>query len=182
MGSDSEVQETDSEVQNEKGFSENETTAKIGMNANDLFIVAERVNRVVVSGVTVGHIDEIEKSLSGNDLVLEGRVNGGKSYLVEVRGSGGLRLPSGVVADLMGDGFELRFDSCDQVKFLVSGGQDFVRAGVVKVFGLNSSPDQEVLFWELRNSLLDWSRYSEEGGVVHQNGRSNCSFGEISYL
>ncbi|GBO32627.1 hypothetical protein AVEN_41520-1 [Araneus ventricosus] len=95
---------------------------------------------------------------------LEGGVNAGKSCLVEDSGSGGLGLPSGVVADLMDDGFELRSDSCDPEKFLVSGSQDFVRAGVVKVFVLDLSPDQEVLFWELRNSLLGWSRYSEEGG------------------
>ncbi|GBO09200.1 hypothetical protein AVEN_209066-1 [Araneus ventricosus] len=66
---------------------------------------------------------------------------------VEDNVSGGLVLSSGVVADLMGDGFDLMSDSCDQEKFLVSRNQDFVRAGVVKVFELNLSPDQEGLFW-----------------------------------
>ncbi|GBL93028.1 hypothetical protein AVEN_54659-1 [Araneus ventricosus] len=119
------------------------------MNADDLFIVVKRVNRAVSrSGVIVGHIEEIEKGLSGNDMVLEGGINAGKSCLVEDSGRMdlGLGLPSDGVADLMGDGFELRSDSCDQEKFLVSVCQDFVRAGVGKVFGLNLSPDQEVLF------------------------------------
>ncbi|GBL86449.1 hypothetical protein AVEN_164605-1 [Araneus ventricosus] len=66
------------------------------MNANDLFIVAERVNSAIGSGVNVGHVDELEKGLSGNDVVLKGEVNAGKLCLVEDSGSGGFGLP-GVV-------------------------------------------------------------------------------------
>ncbi|GBN54073.1 hypothetical protein AVEN_157455-1 [Araneus ventricosus] len=100
-------------------------------------------------------------------MVLKGGVNAGKLCLVEDTGSGGFGLPSGVVAGLNYDGLNLRkprSKTCDQEKLLVSGGQDFVRAGVVKVFGLNLSLDQGVLFWELRNSWLDCLRYSEEEG------------------
>ncbi|GBL80034.1 hypothetical protein AVEN_29049-1 [Araneus ventricosus] len=113
------------------------------MNADDLFIVAERVNRAVRSCVNVGHIDGLEKGLCGNDVVLKGGVNACKLCLFEDNGSGGLGLPSCVVASLNYDNFELRkprSKSCEQEKLLVSGGQDFVRTGVVKVFELNLSP------------------------------------------
>ncbi|GBL89059.1 hypothetical protein AVEN_255200-1 [Araneus ventricosus] len=115
--------ETDSEILNEKGFSESETI--VGF-ADDLFIVAERINRAVGSGVTVGHIDELEKGLSGNDVVLKGGVNAGK--LVEDSVSGGLGLPSDVVAGLNYDGLDLtkpRSKSCNKGKLLVSGGPGF---------------------------------------------------------
>ncbi|GBM57429.1 hypothetical protein AVEN_24204-1 [Araneus ventricosus] len=114
-----------------------------------------------------GHVEEHKKDFSGNGVVLEGEVNVGKLCLVDDIGSGGLGLSSGVVADLMDDGFSLRmtrFKSCVREKLLDRGGQDFGRAGVVKVFGLNLCPDQEVLVWELKNSWLDCLRYSEEGG------------------
>ncbi|GBL77035.1 hypothetical protein AVEN_12687-1 [Araneus ventricosus] len=193
--------ETDSEVQNEKGFSESETIVglNIGMNADDSFIVAERASRAVrmsphgVSGLVQGyvdvfekgfsdneeamvlnpgtnmvdsgfiedrvsdafgllldveHVDEVGKGLSGNCEVLKGGVNAGKLSLVEDSGSGGLGLSSGVVADLMDDGFILRMTrskSCAREKLLDRGGQDFGRSGIVKVFGLNPSSDQEVL-------------------------------------
>ncbi|GBN00432.1 hypothetical protein AVEN_55232-1 [Araneus ventricosus] len=87
----------------------------IKINADDLFIVAERVNRAVGSGVTVGHIDELEKGLSGNDVVLKGGMNAGKLCLVEDSGSGGLGLPSSVVVGLNYDGLYLRKPRCLKV-------------------------------------------------------------------
>ncbi|GBL92601.1 hypothetical protein AVEN_123778-1 [Araneus ventricosus] len=139
------------------------------MNADNLFIVAERA---VGLGLAEGYVDVFEKGFPGNEeaMVLYHGTNmvvSGKLSLVEDSGSGGLGLSSGVVADLIGDGFDLRkprSKSCHQDTFLVSGDQDFGRVGVVKVIGLNLSPDQEVLVWELKNIWLDCLRYSEEGG------------------
>ncbi|GBM51649.1 hypothetical protein AVEN_43278-1 [Araneus ventricosus] len=70
---------TDSEVQNEKGFSESETIVGLNtkINADNLFI------RTVGSGVTVEHIDELEKGLFENDVVLKGGVNAVNLCLVE---------------------------------------------------------------------------------------------------
>ncbi|GBM90852.1 hypothetical protein AVEN_49815-1 [Araneus ventricosus] len=105
------------------------------------------VNRAVGSGINVGHIDELENGLSRNDVVLKGGMNSGKLCLVEDSGSGGFGLPSGVVAVLNYDGLDLRklrSKSCDQEKLLASKGEDFVIEGIVKVFGLTLSPNQEV--------------------------------------
>ncbi|GBN36316.1 hypothetical protein AVEN_215197-1 [Araneus ventricosus] len=62
--------ETDSEVQNMKGFSESETIVCLntGKNTDGLFIVADIVSRLIrlLPLLTVGKVDELSKCSPGN--------------------------------------------------------------------------------------------------------------------